>query len=142
MIKERSIFWTMLGLYIFPQPGILAQQNSSEKVARPKNVIWVMSDQHRAQAMNHRGDANARTPHMDALAGESVSFMNAYSTCPWSAPFRGSLMTGRYPNQAIIKTPQHLDKNIPLVSDVFNEAGYITAYYGKWHLYEIGRAHV
>ena len=100
-----------------------------------KNVIWVFADQHRAQAMGHRGDPNARTPNLDALAGESVEFVNAYSNCPWSSPFRGSLLTGQYANNAVFKTPQHLDPSLPLVTDEFNRANYTTAFFGKWHLY-------
>lgn len=132
----RSLASAAVGVScLFSPTGAAAQQKSKGKEPARKNVIWIMSDQHRAQAMHHRGDPNARTPRMDALAGESVAFADAYSTCPWSAPFRGSLLTGRFPNNALIKTPQHLDKEIPLVSDVFNDAGYLTAYYGKWHVY-------
>lgn len=43
-------------------------------------------------------------------------------------------MTGLTPNKAVYRTPQRLDPALPMVSDAFNEHGYITALYGKWHL--------
>ncbi|MFR9650263.1 MAG: sulfatase [Rikenellaceae bacterium] len=101
---------------------------------QPQNMIWVFGDQHRAQALGYMGDPNANTPNLDALAQESITFTNAFSGCPWSTPFRGSLFTGLYPNKAVYRTPQKLDPTLPMVSDAFNEHGYITALYGKWHL--------
>lgn len=106
-----------------------------EETPSKKNVIWVVSDQHRAQAIEYMGDTNLKTPNLNRLASEGVTFMNAYSGCPWSSPFRGSLLTGRYPHNTVYRTPQHLDVSLPLISDVFNDEGYITAYFGKWHLF-------
>ncbi len=101
---------------------------------QPQNMIWVFGDQHRAQALGYKGDPNVRTPNLDALAQESITFNNAISACPWSTPFRGSLLTGLHPNKAVYRTPQKLDPTLPMISDVFNDQGYVTALYGKWHL--------
>lgn len=114
--------------------SMLCISNLSAK-QKQQNMIWIFGDQQRAQALGYRGDdPNVRTPNLDALAQESVTFNNAISGCPWSTPFRGSLLTGLYPNKAVYRTPQKLDPSLPMVSDVFNENGYITALYGKWHL--------
>ncbi len=109
---------------------------SSRAIAaeQQQNVIWIFGDQQRAQALGYKGDPNVRTPNLDALAQESVTFNNAISGCPWSTPFRGSLLTGLYPNKAVYRTPQKLDPTLPMISDVFNDNGYVTALYGKWHL--------
>lgn len=98
------------------------------------NVLWVFGDQMRAQAMAHAGDPNLRTPHLDGLAAEGVSFPNAVAGCPWCTPFRGALLTSRYVHHAVQRTPQRLDPALPVVTDRFNEAGYRTAWFGKWHL--------
>lgn len=109
-------------------PDVVAKQ-------KQQNMIWVFGDQHRAQALGYMGDdPNVRTPNLDALAQESVTFTSAISGCPWSTPFRGSLYTGLYPNKAVYRTPQKLDPTLPMISDVFNDNGYVTALYGKWHL--------
>ena len=99
-----------------------------------KNMIWLMGDQHRAQALGYMGDPNARTPFLNDLSLNSVTFSNAISGCPWCTPFRGSLYTSRYNNKCVYRTPQHLDPKLPTVTDVFNSHGYQTAFFGKWHL--------
>ncbi len=98
------------------------------------NVIWIFGDQHRAQALSYMGDPNLHTPHLDRMADRGVHFTNAVSGCPWCTPFRGSLLTSRYIHHCVDHTPQHMDPDLPLVTDVFNEHGYLTAYFGKWHL--------
>jgi arylsulfatase A-like enzyme len=98
------------------------------------NVIWIFGDQHRAQALGYAGHPNVRTPHIDRLAGEGVTFSNAVAGCPWCTPFRGALMTGLYIHYNVQRTPQRMDPALPVVTDVFNEHGYRTAYFGKWHL--------
>ena len=101
--------------------------------ARP-NVIWVFGDQHRAQAQGHMGDPNVRTPHIDRLAAEGVTFTNAVAGNPWCTPFRGSLLTSRYPHKCVYRTPSQMDPSYPTIAMAFKEVGYDTAYFGKWHL--------
>ncbi len=99
------------------------------------NVIWFLCDQMRAQAMAHRGDPNVRTPNLDRLAWEGINFTQAISGAPLCSPFRGSLVTGRYPHRSSV--PGHdfpLDSEIPTIAHAFREAGYRTAWIGKWHL--------
>ena len=100
----------------------------------PQNVIWIFGDQHRAQALGYMGDPNLATPHIDRFASEGVTFSNAVAGCPWCTPFRGSLLTSFYIHHAVQHTPQRIDPDLPMVTDVFNEQGYLTAYFGKWHL--------
>ncbi len=121
--------------YLFVSTLALLGVTEASAKQKQQNMIWIFGDQHRAQALGYRGeDPNVRTPNLDALARESISFGHAYSGCPWSTPFRGSLFTGLYPNKAVYKTPQKLDPTLPMISDVYNENGYVTALYGKWHL--------
>lgn len=102
---------------------------------RKPNIIWVIADQMRAQAMSFKGDTNVRTPNIDNLAREGVSFDNAVSGAPWCCPFRGALLTGLYPHKnGVTQTPKALDPNIPTISTAFKESGYHTAWFGKWHL--------
>lgn len=98
------------------------------------NIIWFFDDQHRAQATSLAGDPNVSTPHLEKLAAEGVWFRRALSGNPWCTPFRGSLLTGRYCHNAVYETPSRLDPSIPTIADAFNDGGYHTAYFGKWHL--------
>jgi arylsulfatase A-like enzyme len=107
--------------------------DSSTKNPRP-NVLWILSDQHRAQAAGYSGDPNVRTPNMDMLAATGLSFDNAYSGAPLCCPFRGSLLTGVYPHQCVPGHEYPLPLGMDTLAKVFNEHQYHTFYLGKWHL--------
>ena len=107
-----------------PDPGVKT---------RP-NVIWILADQLRAQAIGPYGDPNARTPNLDRAAAMGVTFTNNVSGFPLCCPFRGSLLSSRYPHEC---TPGHqypLPPGQKTIADVFNSNEYDTAYFGKWHL--------
>lgn len=101
--------------------------------ARP-NVLWVFGDQHRGQALGCMGDPNVHTPNIDRLAAEGVVFTAAVAGSPICCPYRGSLLTGRYPHQCVPGHELRLPPDQPTVATAFEEAGYRTAYFGKWHL--------
>ncbi len=102
---------------------------------RKPNVLWIFGDQHRAQALSYRGDTNVYTPNIDNLARNGMRFDHAVAGAPWCTPFRGALLTGMYPHQnGVVRTPSPLSPTISTVSKPFNDAGYHTAYVGKWHL--------
>ena len=111
------------------------EQDLQLRPDRKPNVIWIFGDQHRAQALSYRGDPNVSTPNIDNLARNGMRFDRAISGAPWCCPFRGALLTGTYPNQnGVTRTPSPLDPSIPTIANAFNDAGYHTAYVGKWHV--------
>ena len=102
---------------------------------RRPNVVWIFGDQHRAHATSYRGDGNVFTPNIDNLAREGMRFDSAVAGAPWCTPFRGALLTGRYPHQSgVVANGCRLDPELPTVAHAFAGAGYHTAYVGKWHL--------
>jgi arylsulfatase A-like enzyme len=99
------------------------------------NVIWIVADQMRAQATGYAGDPNARTPNLDRLAAEGANFTRAVSGSPLCCPFRGALVTGRYPhNNGVLSNRYPLPEDTRTVAHAFADAGYRTCYVGKWHL--------
>ena len=70
------------------------------EVPRP-NIIWFIDDQHRAQAAGYMGDPNLATPNLDRLAQEGINFTQAVSGFPLCCPYRGSMLTGRYPHHCV-----------------------------------------
>lgn len=98
------------------------------------NIIWIFGDQHRAQALGYAGDPNLNTPNLDRLKTEGVACRGAVSGFPLCCPARGSLLTGMYPHKCVDRHQGTIPEGQATIADVFNEAGYHTAYYGKWHL--------
>lgn len=106
---------------------------TTQQAARP-NIIWVFGDQHRGQALGYMGDPNVVTPNIDRLAAEGFASSAAVSGFPLCCPYRGSLLTGRYPHLVVPGHERRLPPDQPTIAHVFREAGYATAYFGKWHL--------
>ena len=98
------------------------------------NVIWIFGDQHRAQALSGAGDPNVNTPNIDRLGEEGVWFDRAVCGFPLCCPFRGSLVTSRYPHECVPGHEYPLDPAMPTIANAFSAAGYETAYLGKWNL--------
>ena len=99
-----------------------------------KNIIWIFGDQHPAHALSCNGDPNLNTPHLDRLATEGQNWERAVSGFPLCCPYRGSLLTSRYPHECVPGHEYQLPPDTPTIAHVFNESGYDTAYFGKWHL--------
>jgi arylsulfatase A-like enzyme len=66
---------------------------------KARNVLFIISDEHQAQAMSCAGHPLVKTPNMDALAARGVRFTNAYTPSPICVPARASLATGLYAHQ-------------------------------------------
>ena len=99
------------------------------------NVLILLSDQLRRQALGIHGDPDACTPHLDAFAGRGIRFANACSTYPICVPFRFTLMTGEYAHVRKVPGIEYaMATTERTLADEFNAAGYETVYVGKWHL--------
>lgn len=104
-------------------------------IQRP-NILVILSDQLRRQALEIYGDPHVATPSINALAKTGVRFANACSTYPVCVPFRFTLMTGEYAHSRFVpRAAWRMSPAERTLADEFNEAGYETFYVGKWHLY-------
>lgn len=94
------------------------------------NIIFFFSDQQRWDTVNE-----TVTPHLMALAQEGVQFENSFTCQPVCGPARACLQMGVYATQCgCYFNGIALPENIKPLASYFNEAGYETAYVGKWHL--------
>ncbi|MGQ1783622.1 MULTISPECIES: sulfatase family protein [unclassified Saccharicrinis] len=110
-----------------------SQQNNKE-IQKP-NVVFVLTDQWRAQDLGFVGNEQVKTPAIDQLAKESVVFTNAISNIPVCTPARASLMTGKYPlSHGVFYNDKPLKSEEVCIAEVYKENGYQTAYIGKWHI--------
>ena len=62
--------------------------------ANGKNLLIIISDEHRKDAMGHLGHPHVKTPNLDALAAHGTVFTNAYTPSPMCVPTRASIATG------------------------------------------------
>ncbi len=105
------------------------------------NVLFVFADQWRAQATGYSGNAQVKTPNLDALASRSINLTNAVSGVPVCTPYRACFLTGQYPHiHGLFLNDAHLRPNGNSIAQAFAAVGYDTAYIGKWHVNGQGRS--
>lgn len=94
----------------------------------PPNVLLVVLDTVRADALSCYGNPRPTTPNLDRLAGEGVRFDNAYATCFWTLPSHASILTGLYPSQAgATSETNYLPEGPPTLAERLATAGYRTS---------------
>lgn len=104
------------------------------------NIVFVLTDQWRAQSCGYAGDKNVKTPNLDKFSKESINFSNAISGCPASTPYRGSLMSGQRPlTNGLFVNNVGLKPKGPTIAQSFLDYGYNTALIGKFHVDGKGR---
>lgn len=112
------------------------EQASTSKSGKP-NVLIILTDQQTNDCLSLLGNPNLRTPYLDTLAQRGVYFTQSYCTSPVCGPSRSSLLTGRMPHETgIVWNSTNIDASVPTIGQLFAEAGYNTAYAGKWHMPE------
>lgn len=113
---------------------LLSRPGSATPEDRP-NIVFVFADEHRYQAMSFTETPEVHTPSMARMAREGFCFHQCVSNYPVCSPYRGMLMTGRWPFQTgMTDNELALRDTEYTVADAFKAAGYNTAYIGKWHL--------
>lgn len=100
----------------------------------PPNIIFIMSDDHAYQALSAYSDHLIQTPHIDRIAQEGMLFSNACVTNSICAPSRATILTGKH-----CHLHGKIDNRIPFDTtqvtfpQLFQQAGYQTAMFGKLH---------
>ena len=127
----------LCGAQAGPAPATAPGSGAS---ARP-NILLIVADQWRAGAFGFAGDHEVRTPNLDRLQRVSVDFVHAMSSLPVCCPTRASLLTGqRALTHGVFMNDVPLAPAAVTLAKVLGQAGYDTAYIGKWHLNGDGRS--
>lgn len=117
------------------------------------NVVFFLIDDLGWKDLGCQGSSYYQTPHIDRLAAEGMRFTNGYAACNVCSPSRAAIMTGKYPARLLLtqwlpsgrwsRTKNKMREgryisNLPLeeitIAEAMREAGYHTAFMGKWHL--------
>lgn len=98
------------------------------------DILFILSDQHNAKVLGHKGHPDVKTPNLDRMATEGVRFENAISQNPICTPSRVSWLSGQYcHNHGYYGLSGPKPKGLPTVLGHFRRSGYRTASIGKIH---------
>ena len=99
------------------------------------NILFINTDQHTWNAVSAYGNPHIRTPHIDRLHRNGISFMRSYCSDPVCAASRASWMTGLYNSENGVPFNFGLmHEDIPDLGQILNRNGYDAVHSGKWHV--------
>jgi arylsulfatase A-like enzyme len=118
--------------------ALLPAAAQSTANARP-NIVFVIADDLRHDGLGCTGHPFAKTPHIDRIAREGAKFTNFFTAIPLCSPSRASVLTGLYPHSHRITNNDkqglgEISHTLPTFPRILHEAGYETAFIGKWHM--------
>ena len=93
-ILVALVFFTTAHADVIPVPDAVVPTRIEG--VHPRNVVFILSDDHRYDAMSFMGHPFAKTPHMDAMVKEGAHLENAFVTTSLCSPSRASILTGLY----------------------------------------------
>lgn len=116
---------------------LLALGSLTVAAAERPNVLYILCDDIRPDAVGCLGSQHVKTPFIDRLASEGVLFRNSFCTTSLCSPSRASIFTGLYAHgHGVTNNFTELDDTKPHWATRLHDAGYQTAYIGKWHMGE------
>ena len=134
MLKQLACM-ILVPLALIAHCNFAVAQNDEK---RP-NIILLLADDMGHRDLSCFGSPNVKTPHIDKLAAEGLTFTKFYAASAVCTPTRASIMTGRYPlrfsiNKHFNDVDLWLPESATTVAELLRDSGYNTAHVGKWHL--------
>ncbi|MCZ6672834.1 MAG: sulfatase [Verrucomicrobia bacterium] len=138
MIRKFSLLLLVLFIPAVLCAGVFPTSIEVDKkpgTKKPRNVIFILTDDHRYDAMSFMGHPFLKTPALDKIAAEGVHLKNAFVTTSLCSPSRASILTGLYTHKhRVIDNSRDAPDDIVYFSQYLQKAGYSTAFLGKWHM--------
>lgn len=147
--KVSTLLWSTLIAVSFGGAGsVFAGQNTADESSEKPNILFVLADDLGYNDVGFNGSTDIKTPNLDGLAKNGVTFDAAYVAHPFCGPSRAAIMTGRYPHKigAQFNLPEDgsnigVSADEPFIAQTMKSAGYFTGAMGKWHLGEAPEYH-
>ena len=115
--------------------GAAAAPIAASAQARRRNIVFILTDDHRYDFLSCMGHPWVKTPHIDRMAGRGVLCENAFVTSSLCSPSRASILTGVYPHTHKVQDNfTELSATLPAFPKLLQQSGYRTAFLGKWHM--------
>ena len=115
----------------------LATNARAQTAPAPRNVVFVLSDDHRFDFMSFHEGAPPflETPNMDRMAREGAHLANAFVSTSLCSPSRASILTGQYAHRhGVVDNMADVPPGTRYFPQDLQEAGYVTGFFGKWHM--------
>lgn len=110
---------------------------ASTSIAKQPNVVLMLCDDIRWDALGCAGHPHLKTPNIDRLASEGVYFENMFCTTSLCSPSRATILSGLYAHShGVTNNFTEYPEELASFPRQLQKAGYTTAYYGKWHMGE------
>jgi len=120
--------------------AVMLSSCKTEMKDRQVNLLFIMTDQQRYDALSVAGNSVLETPNLDRLAEQGAWFRNAYTPCAVCGPARSSILTGHIVEHTGVNTnakTYYYDEEpvmtMPTFDEILDKNGYHCEYYGKWH---------
>jgi N-acetylglucosamine-6-sulfatase len=105
--------------------------------AAPRNIVLILSDDHRYDFMGfmEEGPAFLETPNLDRMAVQGAHFRNAFVTTSLCSPSRATILTGQYMHHhRVVDNQRPVAEGTRFFPEYLQESGYTTGFVGKWHM--------
>jgi N-acetylglucosamine-6-sulfatase len=125
-----------------PLAASAAGRPGAAEGARPRNVVLILSDDHRYDFMSFLGGPPwLRTPGLDRMAAGGAHLANAFVSTSLCSPSRASILTGLYAHRhGIVDNNSPIPRGTRCFPGDLQKAGYRTVFMGKWHMGKVGDA--
>lgn len=121
-------------------PSLLAAAGAAARARRRDrrpNVLFILTDDQRSDAIGLGGNRHLNTPHIDRLGREGIHFRNTFCTTSLCSPSRATILSGLYAHtHGVVNNFTEYPTDLQSFPLVLQSQGYDTAYVGKWHMGE------